>query len=147
MKDCSLQLGSLCKGLMKVGGHLERTNPSALRRLQVVQRHAFWSTAFYGSEMILWRFCYHLIFFRFCWPISAKTPAWTLFWDCSCWRSLLPMRVATLTSLLNWCNEFLTILSWQVIELRSLGWKPDPTVVKYYEERFVSFPSGRMLGL
>ena len=35
MKDCSLQLGSLCKGLMKVGGHLERTNPSALSRLQV----------------------------------------------------------------------------------------------------------------
>ena len=82
-----------------------------------------------------------LYFFRFCWPIFAKTPAWTLFWDCSCWRSAMLIWVATLTSLLNWCNEFLTILSWQVIELRSLGWKPDPTVEKYYEERFVCFPS------
>ena len=39
------------------------------------------------------------------------------------------------------------VFLWQVIELRSLGWKPDPTVEKYYEERFVSFPSGRMLDL
>ena len=38
------------------------------------------------------------------------------------------------------------VFLWQVIELRSLGWKPDPTVEKYYEERFVSFPSGWMLG-
>ena len=91
MKYCSLQLGSLCKGLVKVGGHLERTNPSALSRLQVVQWHAFWSMAFYGTEM-LWGFCYHLVFFRFCWPIFAKTPAWTLFWDCSCWRSFLLIR-------------------------------------------------------
>ena len=63
MKDCSLQLGFLCKGLVKVGGHLERTNPSALSRLQVVQWHAFWSMAFYVTEM-LWGFCHHLIFFQ-----------------------------------------------------------------------------------
>ena len=49
MKDCFLQLGSLCKGLVKVGGHLERTNPFALGRLQVVQWHDFWSNASYGT--------------------------------------------------------------------------------------------------
>ena len=49
-------------GLVKVGGHLERTNSSALSRLQVVQWHAFWSMAFYWTAT-LWGFCYHLIFF------------------------------------------------------------------------------------
>ena len=52
LKHCSLQLGSLCKGLVKVGGHLERTNPSALSRLQVVQWHAFWSMVFYWTAML-----------------------------------------------------------------------------------------------
>jgi len=76
------KLGSLCKGLVKVGGHLERTNPSALSRLQVL--------------------------------------------------------------LTNLCQDssldiVLRLQLLEVIELRSLGWKPDPTVEKYYEERIGKF--------
>ena len=138
---CSLQLGSLCKGLVKVGGHLERTNSSALSRLQVVKWRAYWSMVFYWTAM-LWGFCYHLIhIFSGSVDQFLPTPAWTLFWDCSCWRSAMLIWVTTLTSLLNWCIECSSVLSWQVIELRSLGWKPDPTVEKYYEERFVCIPS------
>ena len=34
LSDSFMQLGSLCTGLVKVGGHLERNNPYALNRLQ-----------------------------------------------------------------------------------------------------------------
>ena len=34
LSDGFMQLGSLCTGLVKVGGHLERNNPYALNRLQ-----------------------------------------------------------------------------------------------------------------
>merc|ERR550534_2384252 len=76
------ELGSLCTGLVKVGGHLERSNPHALNRLQVL--------------------------------------------------------------LTNLCQDssldiVLRLQLLEVIELRSLGWKPDPTVENYYKERIGKF--------
>jgi len=76
------KLGSLCKGLVKVGRQLERNNPHALNRLQVL--------------------------------------------------------------LTNLCQDssldiVLRLQLLEVIELRSLGWKPDPTVENYYKERIGKF--------
>jgi len=76
------KLGSLCTGLVKVGSHLERNNPNALNRLQVL--------------------------------------------------------------LTNLCQDssldiVLRLQLLEVIELRSLGWKPDPTVENYYKERINKF--------
>jgi len=76
------KLGSLCKGLVTVGQQLERNNPYALNRLQVL--------------------------------------------------------------LTNLCQDssldiVLRLQLLEVIELRSLGWKPDPTVENYYKERIGKF--------
>jgi len=76
------KLGFLCKGLVKVGRQLERSNPHALNRLQVL--------------------------------------------------------------LTNLCQDssldiVLRLQLLEVIELRSLGWKPDPTVENYYKERIGKF--------
>jgi len=71
------QLGSLCKGLVRVGGQLERNNPYALNQLQGLLTNL-------------------------------------------CQDSSLDIVLR------------LQIL--EVIELRSLGWKPNPTVENYYKE-------------
>jgi len=76
------KLGSLCKGLVKVGRHLERNNPHALNRLQVLLTNL-------------------------CQDSSLE----------------IVLRLQLL----------------EVIELRSLGWKPDPTVENYYKERIGKF--------
>jgi len=76
------KLGSLCKGLVKFGRHLERNNPYALNRLQVLLT-------------------------KLCQDSSLD----------------IVLRLQLL----------------EVIELRSLGWKPDPTVENYYKERIGKF--------
>jgi len=83
------KLGSLCTGLVKVGGHLERNNPYALNRLQVL--------------------------------------------------------------LTNLCQDssldiVLRLQLLEVIELRSLGWKADPTVENYYRERISKFGAKKQNG-
>ena len=138
----SLQLGSLCKGLVKVGRHLERNNPHALNRLQASALKFLMGEAL--SDLCLNPLLKCGSIDSSFEIVNAQVLLTNLCQDSSL---EIVLRLQLLEVNYHHCLLFWILISFaniysckcnamlQVIELRSLGWKPDPTVENYYKER------------
>ena len=125
-----MQLGSLCTGLVKVGGHLERNNPYALNRLQASCHNSdlFLKSSFESHEACITAKKMHMFE-----PVNLQVLLTNLCQDSSLDIVLRLQLLEVISSNEFCCSQVYFVL--QVIELRSLGWKKNPTVEKYYKER------------